>query len=60
MIVVLMALIATSMITTIIYPSIQYQLVLRKELMILSVTFVNPYMVGAIIPLVRMTPENEF
>ncbi len=40
MIVVLMALIAT-----IIYPSIQYQLVLRKELMILSVTFENPYMV---------------
>lgn len=44
MIVVLMALIATSMITTIIYSSIQF--VLRKGLMILSFTFENPYMVG--------------
>ncbi|WCF09812.1 hypothetical protein NDS46_08155 [Paenibacillus thiaminolyticus] len=52
-----MALIATSIITTIIYPSIQ--LVLRNGLMIFSITFESPYTAGAILPLVGMTPENE-
>jgi len=47
MIIVLMAMIATSFITKIIYPSIQ--LVLRKGLLILSVTFENPYKVSVVI-----------